>query len=123
MTVEAKVEWGTARQDIEADGDFTRPQTEQLLKVDLACGTMKREGFIGIDVVQTEKTDIVHDLLKFPWPLEDASVLEFHCSHFVEHLPIEVLDRLVQGISKSLVSGGVAVVVFRPNAGRFVCGH
>lgn len=35
-----------------------------------------------------------------------------YCSHFVEHLPIEVLDQLVQGISRALISGGVAVFVF-----------
>lgn len=116
MTVEAKVEWGTARQDIEADSDFTKPQTEQLLKVDLACGTMKRDGFIGIDIVQTEKTDIVHDLLKFPWPLKDASVLEFHCSHFVEHIPIQLddksygLQRFMEEVWRCLTPGGTIVI-------------
>lgn len=35
-----------------------------------------------------------------------------YCSHFVEHLPVDVLDRLVQAISNALVSGGVVVFVF-----------
>lgn len=116
MTVEAKVEWGTARQDIYADGDFTKPQTEQLLKVDLACGTMKRDGFIGIDAIKTDCTDIVHDLLTFPWPLKDASVMEFHCSHFVEHIPIQLddksygLQRFMEEVWRCLTPGGTITI-------------
>ncbi len=57
------------------------------LQLDLACGSNKKEGFIGVDKWQTETNtvDIVHDLLTYPWPFENDSVAEVHCSHFFEH--------------------------------------
>lgn len=57
------------------------------LKLDLACGQNKQEGFYGVDHVETDVTDEIVDLLEFPWPWEDNSVSEIHCSHFVEHIP------------------------------------
>jgi hypothetical protein len=56
------------------------------LKLDLACGDIKVKGFTGVDIVQTEEADVVHDLTQVPWPFEDESVTEARCSHFFEHL-------------------------------------
>jgi hypothetical protein len=55
------------------------------LKIDLGCGSNKREGFIGVDIIQMKGVDIVYDL-KQRWPWQDNSVDEAHCSHYVEHL-------------------------------------
>lgn len=48
-------------------------------------------------VVDLEKArvNLKHEfnLLRFPWPWADNSVLEIHCSHFVEHLPTEFVDE------------------------------
>lgn len=60
----------------------------QELKLDLACGDNKREGFFGVDFIKTDSTDFECNLLKFPWPWEDNSVEELHCSHFIEHVPM-----------------------------------
>lgn len=57
------------------------------LKIDLACGNNKREGFAGIDIVQTPSTDYVMDLQQYPWPIESESVEEINCSHYIEHIP------------------------------------
>lgn len=59
--------------------------TEAPTKLDLACGQNKREGFFGVDIADTEATDLVHDLSVFPWPFEDGSVEEIVTSHYVEH--------------------------------------
>lgn len=56
------------------------------LKLDLACGFSKREGFTGVDRVTGDGIDIVHDLTQ-PWPWGDDAVDEAHCSHYVEHTP------------------------------------
>ena len=56
-------------------------------KIDLACGARAREGFFGIDIAAPE-ADLQWDLMSFPWPIADDSVEEFHCSHFVEHIPM-----------------------------------
>lgn len=59
-------------------------------KLDLACGQSPREGFEGVDIWQGAKH--VVDLLRFPWPFEDNSVAELHCSHFCEHIPMINVD-------------------------------
>lgn len=59
-------------------------------KVDLACGSQKRDGFFGIDIVETKDTDLVYDLNIYPWPLESESVEEAYCSHYIEHIPHDV---------------------------------
>ena len=56
------------------------------LKLDLACGDHKREGFIGIDIAETESVDHVLDLRVFPWPIESESAEEINCSHYIEHI-------------------------------------
>lgn len=56
------------------------------LKLELACGNSKEEGWTGIDIVQTEQADVVHDLRVTPWPFASDSVDEARCSHFFEHL-------------------------------------
>ena len=59
------------------------------IKLDIACGNNLQKGFIGIDIVgkPDSQAEIVHDLLTSPWPLEDNSVDETFCSHFLEHIP------------------------------------
>lgn len=58
------------------------------LKLSLACGGNKPEGFKGVDIVKTDATDYVQDLMKFPWTqFADNSVDEIECSNFVEHIP------------------------------------
>jgi predicted SAM-dependent methyltransferase len=61
----------------------TLPRTPR--KLDLACGQRKHEGFVGVDVAGD--ADIVHDLLRTPWPFRADTVEEVVCSHFVEHIP------------------------------------
>ncbi len=56
------------------------------MKLDIACGDNKREGFTGVDKYKTDSVDIVHDLTVYPWPFEDNSVDEVHCSHYIEHV-------------------------------------
>jgi len=58
------------------------------LRLSLACGDAKPDGFKGVDIVKTESADYVFDLLSFPWTqIADNSVDEIECSNFVEHIP------------------------------------
>jgi SAM-dependent methyltransferase len=66
----------------------TTTKTETPLKLSLACGDNKPDGFKGVDVAKTKSADYVQDLLQFPWDqFADNSVDEIECSHFVEHIP------------------------------------
>lgn len=92
MALEERTEWGTAKQSITADEDFSIPEGKQLVKLNLACGNNRREGYVGVDLHKTDAVDVQQDLLKFPWAFEDNSIYEIFCSHFVEHIPIQLPD-------------------------------
>ena len=108
MSLETQTEFGTARQMIDADEDFSRRVDDiDLVRVDLACGQRKKD-----DKVATDKTDRVHDLMTFPWPFKDEEVYEFNCEHFVEHIPMTLpggengLIRFMEEIYRCLMPGG-----------------
>lgn len=62
------------------------PEEVEPLRIDIACGGAKAEGWTGIDIADIEGVDIVHDLNVFPWPFEDNSVDAARCSHYIEHV-------------------------------------
>ena len=60
-------------------------------KLDLASGQNCKEGFEGVDLWSSNAKHKV-DLLKFPWPFDDDSCEELHCSHFIEHIPLRNVE-------------------------------
>src|ERR1044072_8272548 len=57
------------------------------IRLDLACGNNKREGFIGIDQsLEKTQADVAHDLESYPWPFSEGYADEVFCSHFIEHV-------------------------------------
>ncbi len=64
---------------------ITKEKVNEPLRLDLACGQNKREGFMGVDIAPGEGVDVVHDLEVYPWPFQDNSVDEVNISHYIEH--------------------------------------
>lgn len=54
--------------------------------LDVGCGAAKTPGALGMDLLPLPGVDIVHDLNRFPWPLEDNRFDGVVCSHVLEHL-------------------------------------
>lgn len=105
MPLEERVEFGTAPQMITAVDDFTKAADgRELKRVDIACGQRKKEGYVGIDRVADIGVDLVHDLEQYPWPFDDESIYEFHCSHFVEH--VKDLVKFMEEAWRCLMPGG-----------------
>ena len=77
------------------------------MKLDVACGQRKQEGFTGIDLM--EGSDIVHDLNIYPWPVEAESVEEINCSHYIEHT--NDLIQFMEEIYRILKPEGKATIV------------
>jgi predicted SAM-dependent methyltransferase len=73
---------------------------ETLVRLDLGCGDVPKEGFEGVDMYGTGAKHKV-DLMSFPWPFKDSSVDEINCSHFIEHLP---MYPLVNGDTDMLIA-------------------
>lgn len=77
-------------------------------KLDLACGQMPMEGFEGVDIFVAAQH--VVNLQQYPWPFADESVLELHCSHYIEHIPMENVAH--QGLGTGLALHKDALFAF-----------
>jgi hypothetical protein len=56
------------------------------LRIDLGCGSAKKEGTIGIDILPSPGVDLVVDIEREPLPFANESVVYAHSSHFLEHI-------------------------------------
>lgn len=87
------------------------PQLAELIKLDIGCGQRVREGFVGMDRAADANPGILHDALVYPWPLEDGSVEEAHCSHFLEHIPGKQRPRFFEELYRVLAPGAVCTFI------------
>lgn len=77
------------------------------IRLDIGCGGNKNQGFVGMDARPLPGVDIVWDVLKFPWPLPDESVLLATSSHLLEHIPPFQTDPKLIGLIDLLSSRGI----------------
>ena len=54
--------------------------------LDVGCGSNKRPGAVGLDISADTDADIVHDLDRFPYPIEDASFDHVVMQDVIEHV-------------------------------------
>src|SRR5580698_1511238 len=81
------------------------------IKLDLGCGSRKQAGFVGVDRRKMEGVDIVHDLLKTPWPWKDGSIAEIHMSHTMEHFTGRERVKIVNEMYRVMRVGAKATVI------------
>lgn len=55
-------------------------------KLNLGCGDKDLEGYLGVDIVDTEAADVVHDLEEYPYPFDDGAFEEIRLNHVLEHI-------------------------------------
>lgn len=109
--MEEKIEFGEAAQMITEDKDFKIVDGQDLLRLDLACGERKEEGWIGVDLHKRGKDIVNHDLEIYPWPFEDGSVYEIKCQHYVEHIPGQYgLVRFMEEVYRILIPLGTITI-------------
>lgn len=88
-----------------------KKDAKKLIKLDIGCGQNKNLGYIGIDWAKIDGVDIVHDLLKFPWPIENESVETSWCSHFFEHVPGELRFAFMDEVYRILIPDGQITLI------------
>lgn len=93
---EKEVKLHETGQPREINKQVEKIEEKKPLKLNLACGQIKQEGFVGVDKYKTDAADIVHDLNIYPWPFEDNSIDEILCSHYIEHT--KDLDKFMDEI-------------------------
>jgi len=89
--------------EIAAEVDATLTPT-----LDVGCGNSKIPGAIGIDIAGGTQADIVHDLNKLPWPLEDNSFDIVRLWSVLEHLDDVV--AILQEVQRVARPGGLVIV-------------
>jgi hypothetical protein len=73
---------------------------EKPIKIDIGCGVRKKDGFIGIDFMGFNGVDIIVDLTKERLPFKENSVDEVWSNHFLEHLVIEDVCKVMEEIHR-----------------------
>jgi hypothetical protein len=81
------------------------------MKLDIACGQAKPEGFVGIDLADCEGVDIRHDLTSFPWPIDSGIVTEARCCHYFEHVPRLDRPHFMSELWRILAMDGTATII------------
>lgn len=80
------------------------------MKFDLGCGQQKREGFIGVDIVKTDATDIVYDLEQYPWTFAPDDIAdEVNISHYIEH--VKDLIKFMNELHRIMKKGAICNIV------------
>lgn len=84
------------------------------MKIDIGCGSSKKDGYIGVDILDLPSVDIVHDLNTFPYPFNDNEIDEIWMDQVLEHLnePMKVIEEFYR-ISKNGALVTIGVPYFR----------
>lgn len=118
--------WSSLQELIDAKGD-----DEGALQLDLGCGYVKPEGFIGLDDLtgaaaqhpsEELAPDVFLDLNQAPLPFEEDSCKEVRASHFLEH---SNLNHIFEQVFRVLRPGGtfLFVVPYANSAEGMFPGH
>lgn len=74
------------------------------IRVDLGCGSVRRAGFIGIDL--SKQADIQWDI-RWGIPFPDESVSEIRSDHFFEHLELSTVVYILEECYRVLLPNGL----------------
>ena len=76
--------------------------------LDLGCGARKTPGATGLDQVQLDGVDIVHDLDSYPYPIQAASYDRVVLRHVAEH--VDDVVALMEECHRIVRPGGVVEI-------------
>ena len=88
------------------------------IRLDVGCGINKQRGYIGMDIVRHPKVDIVHDVQKFPWPIDTNSCFQVLMSHLWEHIEPKFRFRLMDELWRIIRPEG-QLLISAPYAGSW----
>ena len=74
------------------------------IKLDLGCGSVKRDGFVGIDL--SSQADIQWDL-RWGLPFPNNSIIEIRSDHCLEHLDLSMCAMVLKECNRVLIPGGI----------------
>lgn len=69
-------------------------------KLNVGCGNDIQpgsEGWVNMDLLPLKGVEVVHDMLRFPWPFPDAHFERVFAQHVLEHVPHRIDGRARDG--------------------------
>ena len=91
------------------DADYVQDDDEDMPRyAELGCGQDKPDGFLGVDKIDTEETDVQFDLDSEEWSLPENYFRYVRCKDLFEHLENPV--QFVENLYRVVVPGGVVEV-------------
>ncbi|MDC0480050.1 class I SAM-dependent methyltransferase [Candidatus Marinimicrobia bacterium] len=78
--------------------------------LDLGCGNNKVEGAVGLDNIALTGVNIVHDLLNFPYPIENESYDIIHLRHVIEHFDNKEINDMLNECHRILNINGKLMI-------------
>lgn len=83
---------------VESDKDIivlgeNLPAVALELKINLGAGEDNESDWVNVDMIDLPGIDVVHNLIKFPYPFEDNSADEIKAVDVLEHLPPYIGDE------------------------------
>lgn len=80
--------------------------------INLGCGNQRYPNVLGMDALSNSAADIVHDLNKFPWPIDESRLDVVLCFQTLEHL--EDLPRVMEEIYR-ICKHGARIIIEVPH--------
>jgi len=89
----------------------------------LGAGLRRFPGAIHLDINSATNPDIVHDLMKYPWPFEDNRFKSIIAEHILEHIwthgDVEGFFKLFREIWR-ICQNGARIICEMPYAGHTI---
>lgn len=76
------------------------------MKLNLGCGTDKRQGYVNIDIRREVNPDLIWDLERLPYPFEDNSVEEILAKDVLEHISFRRVEAVLREWHRILKPNG-----------------
>jgi SAM-dependent methyltransferase len=64
------------------------------------------DDWVNVDILPLDNVDLIHDLIKFPYPWEDNSVDEILMVEVLEHISFRKTDEVLKECRRILKEGG-----------------
>jgi predicted SAM-dependent methyltransferase len=76
------------------------------LKLNLGCGSDKKQGFTNVDIRPEVKPDLVHNLENVPYPFKGDSIEEIIAKDVLEHVSYRKIEIVLKEWYRILQGGG-----------------
>lgn len=96
-------------------------QAAGVLRLNLGCGHVPKEGYINVDMRELPGVDAVAEAADLPF--EPGSVAEIHSAHLLEHFPLEHLRRVVLPHWRKMLRPGGTLRAVVPDAEAMLAAH